>query len=87
MTTQEKKGFVLHFFRTSSPGSPTLSDFLEAVGCSAQQLAAWVEGKEDIPEDTLAKALKYLEEDRDTYDWLVKNLEELSAPGHHALRP
>lgn len=87
MTEQEKKGIVLQFLRTASSNSPTLVGFLDAAGCSTQQLAAWIEGKEDIPEKALADALEYLEEDRDTYDFLVKNLEEFTTPGHHVLRP
>ncbi len=87
MTEQEKKGIVLQFLRITSSASPTLEGFLKEVGCSTQQLAAWIEGKEDIPEKALADALEYLKEDRDTYDFLVKNLEEFTAPGHHVLRP
>lgn len=87
MTEQEKKGIVLQFLRTTSSNSPTLVGFLDAARCSTQQLAAWIEGKEDIPEKALADALEYLKEDRDTYDFLVKNLEEFTTPGHHVLRP
>lgn len=87
MTEQEKKGIVLQFLRTTSSNSPTLEGFLKAAGCSVQQLSAWIEGKEDIPEKALAGALEYLKEDRDTYDFLVKNLEEFTTPGHHVLRP
>lgn len=87
MTEQEKKGIVLQFLRTASSASPTLEGFLDAAGCSVQQLAARIEGKEDIPEKALAGALEYLKEDRDTYDFLVKNLEEFTTPGQHVLRP
>ena len=87
MTEQEKKGLVLQFFRVTSPNAPAFEKFLKDSGCSTQQLAAWIEGKEDIPEKALADALEYLKEDRDTYDFLVKNLEEFSTPGHHILRP
>lgn len=87
MTEQEKKGIVLQFLRTTSSVSPTLEGFLKEVGCSTQQLAAWIEGKVDIPEKALTDALEYLKEDRDTYDFLVENLEEFTTPGHHVLRP
>ena len=87
MTEQEKKGIVLQFLRTTSSASPTLEGFLKKVGCSVQQLAAWIEGKEDIPEKALADALEHLKENRDTYDFLVENLEEFTVPGHHVLRP
>lgn len=87
MTEQEKKGIVLQFFRATSPDTSAFKSFLKDAGCSTQQLAAWIEGKEDIPEEILTEALKKLEEDRDTYDFLVKNLEEFTAPGHHVLRP
>jgi len=87
VTEQEKKGIVLQFLRTTSSVSPTLEGFLKEVGCSTQQLAAWIEGKEDIPEKALTDALEYLKEDRDTYDFLVENLEEFTTPGHHVLRP
>ena len=87
MTEQEKKGIVLQFFRATSPDTSAFESFLKDAGCSTQQLAAWIEGKEDIPEKALADALEYLKEDRDTYDFLVKNLEEFTTPGHHVLRP
>lgn len=87
MTEQEKKGIVLQFFRATSSNAPAFEKFLKDSGCSTQQLAAWIEGKEDIPEEILTEALKKLEEDRDTYDFLVENLEEFTTPGHHVLRP
>ena len=87
MTEQEKKGIVLQFFRATSSNVPAFEEFLKEAGCSTQQLAAWIEGKEDIPEEILTEALKKLEEDRDTYDFLVENLEEFTTPGHHTLHP
>lgn len=85
MTEQEKKGFVLQFFRATSPSAPAFEKFLKDSGCSTQQLAAWIEGKEDIPEEILTEALKKLEEDRDLFDTLVRNYDKFTTPGHHIL--
>ena len=85
MTEQEKKGLVLQFFRVTSPNAPAFEKFLKDSGCSTQQLAAWIEGKEDIPEKALADALEYLKEDRDLFDTLVRNYDKFTTPGHHIL--